>query len=146
MALAYAAGDSTIRRLISFAGTDHGEIARKYENDESFASVLREMIKNTQAPDGPIRFDLEASFKELIDNKDTLGLRENAERLADRSILLIGGWEDTSTTVDDFMLPLYRSLRNAGAEDVTFLVYHDGHGFGKVRDRIEKDVLTWINR
>jgi pimeloyl-ACP methyl ester carboxylesterase len=146
MALAYAAGDPTIRRLISFAGTDHGELARKYESDESFASMLREIIKNTQAPDGPIRFDFDASFKEIVDNKNIFGLRENANKLADRRILLIGGWEDTSTTVDDFMLPLYRSLKSAGAEEVTFLVYHDGHGFRKVRDRIEEDLLTWINQ
>ena len=146
MALAYAAGDSTVRRLISFAGTDHGEIARQYESNESFALMIREMIKKTQAPSGPVRFDLEASIKELVDNKNIFGLRENAERLADRSIMLIGGWEDTSTTVDDFLLPFYRSLKNAGAEDVTFLVYHDGHGFGQVRDRIEEDVLTWIHR
>jgi pimeloyl-ACP methyl ester carboxylesterase len=146
MAMAYAAADSSVRQLISIAGTDHGELAREYERNDSYASVLREMIKSTQAPAGPIRFDLEFGFKELIEGKEVFGLRENASQLADRSVLLIGGWEDVSTTVDQFMLPLYRSLKNAGAEDVTFLVYHDDHGFGQVRDRLAADIIAWLER
>lgn len=146
MSMAYAATDSSIRRLISIAGTDHGELARQYEASESYASALREMIKTTQAPTGPVRFDLEYSFKELVEGKEVFGLRENAGKLVDRSILLIGGWEDVSTTVDQFMLPLYRSLKRAGAEDVTFHVYHDDHGFGEVRDRLEEDILAWLER
>lgn len=146
MAMAYAATDSSVRRLISIAGTDHGEIIREYERNDSYASMLREMLRSTQAPKGPIRFDLEFGFRELMDGKEVYGLRENASKLVARAILLIGGWEDVSTTVDQFMLPLYRSLKKAGAEDVTFLVYHDDHGFGRVRDHLEADIVDWIER
>jgi pimeloyl-ACP methyl ester carboxylesterase len=144
MAMAYAAADTGVRRLISIAGTDHGEFIREFERNEAFASAIREALERTQAPEGPVRFDLELSLKELSEGRQVYGLRENAGRLSDRSILLIGGWEDVNTTVDQFMLPLYRSLKNAGAEDVTFLVYHDNHGFGQVRDRMAEDIAAWV--
>ncbi|MFC1572938.1 alpha/beta hydrolase family protein [Candidatus Eisenbacteria bacterium] len=146
MTMAYAATDPSVRRIVSIAGTDHGEFTREYERNESYASAMRDMLLSTQAPDGPVRFDFEFGIKELMDGKQIFGLRENAQKLADRSILLIGGWEDESTTIDQFMLPFYRSLKSAGAEDVTFLVYHDDHGFGQVRDRIEADIVDWIER
>ena len=144
--MAYAATDSSIRRLISIAGTDHGELIREVGRNDSYASRLREMLRSTQAPRGPIRFDLEAGLRELMEGQAVYGLRENAARLADRSILLIGGWEDTDITIEQYMLPLYRSLKSARAEDVTFLVYHDGHGFGRVRDRLAADIAEWIER
>jgi pimeloyl-ACP methyl ester carboxylesterase len=146
MTMAYAAGDTGVRRLISIAGTDHGEFIREFERNEAYASAIREMLERTKAPDGPVRFDLEFGLKELSEGRQVYGLRENAGRLSDRSILLIGGWEDVNTTVDQFMLPLYRSLKDAGAEDVTFLVYHDDHGFGHVRDQMAEDIAAWIAR
>lgn len=42
------------------------------------------------------------------------------------------------------MLPLYRDLQEAGADDVTFLVYHDNHGFARVRERIANDIRNWL--
>lgn len=78
---------------------------------------------------------MEADLRELAEHQDVYGLRENARNLADRSILMIGGWEDEQATVDQYLLPLYRALKRASAADVTFLVYHDNHGFSKVRGR-----------
>jgi hypothetical protein len=46
--------------------------------------------------------------------------------------------------VDRILLPFYRALEEKGAEDVTFLVYHDDHSFGKVRDGLASDIATWI--
>jgi pimeloyl-ACP methyl ester carboxylesterase len=144
MAMAYTAADTSIRRVISIAGNDHGYWIRRMQSDPQFAEDMRQMLMSTRAPEGPARFDLDAGLKELADHQDVYGLRENASRLADRSILLIGGWEDTQTTVEDVLLPLYRSLMAAGASDVTFLMYHDNHGFGTVRQQIAADVRQWL--
>lgn len=143
-ALAYAARDPRVRAVISVAGTDHGVFIREYERDESFAGMIATMLRSTQAPEGPVRFDQEATLRELRENQHVFGLQENAAALSDRSILLIGGWEDTNTTVEAHMLPLYRALRKAGTEDVTFLVYHDDHGFGQVRERVADAIREWI--
>lgn len=144
--MAYAARDARVRAVVSLAGTDHAELIREYERNPSFTERVDRILSGAQAPEGPARFDRVATLRELAENQDVFGLRENAARLADRRILLIGGWEDRNVTVDQHMLPLYRTLKEAGAEDVTFLVYHDNHGFGGVRERLAREVRHWLLR
>jgi len=144
MAMAYAARDTSVRRVISIAGNDFGEFARELQRSAAFAEGFRRMLRSTREPEGPARFDMEAGLKELVDRQDVYGLRENAANLADRSILLIGGWEDEQITIEQFILPLYRALRGAGAAKVTFLVYHTDHDFSNVRQRLASDIAGWL--
>jgi pimeloyl-ACP methyl ester carboxylesterase len=146
LALAYAARDPSIRRVISFAGNDFGEFARQMQRDAAFAEGMRAWLLSTRAPEGLARFDLDADLQELMAHPDIFGASENAEKLADRSILIFGGWEDQGPTIDQYQLPLYRALKGAGAEKVTFIVYHTDHSFGNVRHRLAADIVEWILR
>jgi pimeloyl-ACP methyl ester carboxylesterase len=144
MAMAYAAADPDVGRVVSIAGTDHGEFIRELQRNEAMASEIRAMLLSTRAPEGPVRFDVESGLRELAEGQEIFGLRENAAQLSNRRILLIGGWDDTGVTVDQHLLPLYRALKGAGAKDVTFLVYHDDHGFGQVREQMAADIGAWV--
>lgn len=146
MALAYAARDPSVHRIFSVAGTDHARLIRGYRADPRAREIVDAALAGTAAPEGPIRFDVEATLAELERGEGVYGLVENAPRLADRSLLLFGGWEDGKVTVDDTLLPLYRALRAAGADDVTFVTYHADHGFGNVREALHRDLLEWIRR
>lgn len=145
MALAYAAQDPTIKQIISIAGTDHGEFVREMHRNATFASGIREFLLSTKAPAGPVRFNLEEGFQELYDHQEIFGLRENASTLAERSILLIGGWDDMNVTIEDSLLPFYRSLKKSGGKDVTFIVYHTDHSFKFVLSELASDIATWIH-
>jgi len=144
MALAYASTDPTTKWVFSIAGTDHAQLIRKYQQDQEFAAFLRTTLSSTAAPYGPVRFDVEAALAELSENQQVFGLRENAASLAERSLLLIGGWDDQNVTVDEYLLPFYRELRKEGASDVKFLVFHDDHEFANVRMQISQAILEWI--
>ena len=144
MAMAYAAQDTSVRQVISIAGNDHGEFARETQRNATFTEDIRRWLWSTREPEGPARFDVEAGLKELVDRQDVYGLRENAANLADRSILLLGGWEDEQVTIDQFLLPLYRALKSAGSAKVTFLVYHTDHDFSNVRQRLASDIAGWL--
>jgi dipeptidyl aminopeptidase/acylaminoacyl peptidase len=85
-------------------------------------------------------------FGDLRDTGNVYVLRETATRVADCSILLIGGWEDSNVTVEQTVLPYYRALKKAGAQDVTFLVYHTDHTFLSVSQRLASDIRDWLNR
>jgi pimeloyl-ACP methyl ester carboxylesterase len=146
VAMAYAAQDPRIRRVISIAGNDYGEFIREFQRNPEMAEAFREMLLGTRAPAGPARFDMEADLRELLGRQDVYGSRENAAKLADRSILIIGGWEDSLVTVDQYLLPFYRALKRAGAADVTFLVYHADHGFGSVRAKLASGIRDWLLR
>jgi uncharacterized protein len=145
LAVAYAATDPGIRQVISIAGTDHGWFIRQMQKSVEMASTIRRMWEQARAPDGPVRFDPDGFWQELVEGQHTYGLRENAARLADRRILLIGGWEDWQITIDDVLLPLYRALKAAEAKDLTFSTYHADHGFGAVRARLAEDIAAWIH-
>ena len=146
LAMAYAARDPSVRQVISIAGNDFGEFARETQRNAAFAEVVRSWMLSTHAPEGPAHFDYDAGLRVFVDQQDVYGLRENAANLADRSILLLGGWEDEQVTIDQFLLPLYRALRGAGAAKVTFLVYHTDHEFSNVRQRLASDIADWLLR
>lgn len=145
MVLAYAAQDHSVKALVSIAGTDHGQLIRQYLSDPELAARIDAGLAS-MAAEGPIRFDVDATLRELADGRAIYGLRENASELADRSLLMFGGWEDVNTTVDDFLLPLYRALRSSGATDVTFTVFHTDHGFGNVRPELYARIRDWLVR
>ncbi|MEJ2218201.1 MAG: hypothetical protein P8099_16450 [Gemmatimonadota bacterium] len=96
------------------------------------------------APNGPVRGDAEFFYDEMVEGQQTYGLRENAGALADRRILMVGGWDDRNVTIEYALLPVYRALKANGADDVTFLAYQDGHGFRRVRDELAADLATWL--
>jgi pimeloyl-ACP methyl ester carboxylesterase len=144
MAMVYATQDPSVRRVVSIAGADFGELAREYQRNAAFAEEFRVYNLSTHRPEGPVDFDFDEGLKEWYDHQEIYGLRENAGKLADRSILLLGGWEDQQVTIDQYLLPLYRTLRGAGAAKVTFIVYHTDHNFVNVRQRLASDIASWL--
>jgi pimeloyl-ACP methyl ester carboxylesterase len=151
LAMAYAASDTSVRYVVSCACNDFGQFGRDVSQHRMVARNVRmeavlDYLWSTQAPLGPARFDPQACLEELIDHPEVFGLRENAARLADRSILMFGGWEDEGPNIENYQLPLYRTLKAAGAKDVTFIVYHTTHNFSNVRQRLASDIARWIHR
>ena len=81
--MAYAAADPEVHRVISIAGNDLGWLIRKMQTDPQYSEAMLQMLLNTRAPDGPVRFDVEAGIRELAEHQDIFGLRENSSHLAD---------------------------------------------------------------
>ncbi len=153
MAMVYAARHPDVRRLISIAGYDCGEMVGGLLAAPDAASARRLIPDYMQIGGGPstggppVRIlDFDTAFEGVRRSGNVYNLRDTAPGLVDCSILLIGGWEDTVVTVDQTVLPFYRALKKAGAKDVTFLVYHSGHQFGQVGQRLASDIQHWLNR
>jgi len=146
VAMAYAARDSSVRRVISLAGADHGEYARMVRRDGNYATALRERLAGARAPEGPVRFEVEALIRRALDHEVAYGHQENAPRLSDRAILLLGAWDDTETRLETMVLPMYRALKREPTSDVAIIVYPDDHSFGKSRERLASDIREWLVR
>ena len=145
MVMVYAAKDQQVRRLISISGADVGETVAALLGDPEKAKSFRELLS---APGkSPVRIaGFDATLNELRRTGNVYALRETAPAVADRSILLVGGWEDGTVTVEQTVLPYYRALKKAGAQDVRFLVYHADHRFGSVSQRLASDIRDWLVR
>ena len=144
MGLTFSANHPEIKRIISIAGTDHGEFIREYLRNESMAKMINDIFDRLKAPEGPARFGGHKALQELIDNVNLYDLRLSACRLADREILLIGGWDDVNVTIENHLLPLYRVLKRENAQNVEFIAYHTDHSFANVRDKLAEDIIKWI--
>jgi pimeloyl-ACP methyl ester carboxylesterase len=144
MALVYAAGHPEIPRVLSIAGTDHGELARAYQGSPALAATIDAMFEELKAPSGPVQFEGKEAMKELTQNPAPYDLRLRAEVLADRDILLIGGWDDLNVTIEDHLLPFYRALVASHAPRVHIVALQDDHAFEKSREELEQIVADWI--
>jgi dipeptidyl aminopeptidase/acylaminoacyl peptidase len=149
MALTYAALHPDVRAVFSIAGTDHGEFMREYERNPEFAKTMDEGFVSLAAPDGPVRFDKGGPPKEIaaigIEHiEPALDLRKSAPLLAPKRILLIAGWDDPNVTVDHHILPFYRALQEAQAQNVRLVAFQDDHAFKKSRADIAQVVRDWI--
>jgi len=144
MALAYSANHPEIRRIFSIAGTDHGEFAREYERNPAFADMISAEFEELKFPTGPVHFEGREAVKELTRDPDLYDLRLGAASLADRDILLIGGWDDPYVTIEHHVLPLYRALVKASARKVQIIAFQDNHAFERSREELAAIVIRWV--
>lgn len=144
MALTFAAQHPEILRVVSLAGTDHGEFAREYSRNPSMAQMMDSSFDKLKAPEGPIQFEGRGVLKKLAANPDPFDLRLSAGKLITRDILLVGGWDDEQVTIDRHLLPLYRALKGRGATRVTFVAYQTDHSFRNVREELAAQLIQWM--
>ena len=144
LGMAYTATHPKIKRVFSIAGNDHGQFARDYLQDNAFAEMVDTMFDRMKIPRGPVNFEGKGTIKRLLENPAEYDLRIAAPDLATRDILLIGGWDDTKVTIDNYLLPLYRTLKQAGASKVRFVAFQTDHWFSNVRDELAREIIQWI--
>jgi len=144
MALTYAASHPEVQRVFSIAGTDHGEFAREYRRNQAMASQLDSMFEQLKRPNGPINFDGKGALKRLADDPSPYDLRLAAPKLADRDILLVGGWDDLNVSIENLLLPVYRVLKKANAVKVKFIALQSDHSFRNVRNELATNLIQWI--
>lgn len=148
MALTYAASHPEVTAVFSVSGTDHGEFMREYIRDADYRSLVDDIFDEMAAPNSPWRLAPDATPREIAERDldiDPYDLRLAAPSLADRHLLLIGGWDDINVKVDNHLLPLYRVLQSEGARHASIVAFQDGHGFEKVRDELATAILRWMD-
>jgi len=144
MALAYAAGHPEIKRIFSIAGTDHDEFAREYMRNSTFSEMIDAMFEELKFPTGPVHFEGKEAIKVLTQNPDPYDLRLSATALANRDILLIGGWDDLNVTIEQHILPFYRALIDANARKLQIIAFQDNHAFERSREELAATVVRWV--
>lgn len=148
MAMTYAIKHPEIKMLISIAGNDWGQWFDDYLRNPEMKETTDQNIKKAIEA-GILRMEPSATPWEMAEagadklDRD-LYVIKNAYRLADRTILIIGGWDDTGPTMERYILPLYRALKEAKAQSVQITGFQDDHTFGKSRDELARVIINWI--
>lgn len=149
MALTYAARHPEMTTVFSVAGTDHGEFMREYARNPEMQEMVDDMFAGLADPDGPVRFAKGGTPKEIAEMKiielnPTYHLRKSAPLLAQKDILLIGGWDDVRVTIDHNILPLYRALKNEKTKNVRIVAFQDDHSFKNSKAELALTIIDWL--
>jgi uncharacterized protein len=150
MALTYAAYHPEVTTVFSIAGSDQTEFMKVYTSNQEIKKMIDISFADFTYPKGHVRFDTGASLQEIaeagIDKINPIyDLKKCAPLLASKDILLIGGWDDKQTTMEAFILPLYRSLQNESAKNVRLIAFQDNHYFRNSREILAHTVIEWLN-
>jgi len=149
MALTYAAYHPDVKVVFSIAPSDQTEFMKVYTSNPEIKKMIDQVHADLAFPKGHLRFNVGALPQEVafagIDNINPIyDLKKCAPLLATKDILLIGGWDDKQTTMEVFILPLYRALQNEGAKNVRFIAFQDDHYFQKSRSELAEAVINWL--
>jgi alpha/beta superfamily hydrolase len=144
IALTAATGDSSIKYVISIAAADLSVIARLAEKSEEFKSMFIETM-NDRYINGPVKGPGgKETLEELLANADKYDLVKHAEDLSGKSLLIIGGWKDQSSTLEEHVLPLIRALQEQGAEMIEKVVLDANHTFEGKREELATVLINWL--
>ena len=150
MALGYASGRPEITAVFSIAGNDHGEFFREYARNPQMKKMIDEDFDALAAPGGTVRFVPGDLPKEIFaTGTDRLNpifdLRKCAPGLAQKDILLVGGWNDRQVAIEKIVLPFYRALEKAAAKNVKIVAFQDDHYFKDSREELAATLIEWLH-
>jgi dipeptidyl aminopeptidase/acylaminoacyl peptidase len=149
MAMTYAIKHPEIKSVFTIAGVDWGEYYEEYLRNPEFKKLTDDNMARLANSSGQVRLDKEALPDEItkggiIKLDSAYFLRKSAPRLADKDILIVGGWDDPQATVDQYILPLYRAIKKEKAQNVQIIAFQDNHFFGKSRPELAAAIVKWI--
>jgi len=142
LALETAVHEASIRCTASIAGVNLGArgktVAAHPELREAFIAGL-------DAGTGPLAGARgTALLEEVIENADSWDLVAQAPVLAQRHLLLIGGYRDTVVPLANNQEPLVEALRALDAPHVSELVLDADHAFSSSRIVLARALLAWL--
>jgi uncharacterized protein len=144
IALESAIRNNEITEIVSIANDDHSVSLKKTITDLEFRKNYQQFIAKSFGPEGPFRGNLKAQFEYNTANVDQFDLVKNADKLKDRKILFIVGWQDNTCPLEITTLPLYRKLLQLNAGDVSIKGFESDHRFSKKIDDITNTIFDWI--
>lgn len=144
IAILHAARDTSVQRVLSIAGADHGTYARRLREEPGYRDAIRGVLAGARAPQGPVRLDPDAIIDDIVANESRYSHPQHAPRFAGRAVLLVGGWDDRTCLIERELLPMYRALKAVPGSHASIIAYPDGHSFSASRGQLAEDILVWL--
>jgi len=137
-----AVREPDVRKIFAISGRDFSQEARKIEQDSEYAEEVTSNLAAIRVPKGPVNYrdDL---LSDLVENQAIFETEQQIPYLTDRDILLMGGWDDEISRIEDHILPAYRSLSKQGIK-VSIAAFQDDHEFSQSKDKITQVIVNWL--
>jgi uncharacterized protein len=110
-----------------------------------FRDLFEQRILDPPIREGLVRaISAAAIVDELLADPYAFDPVHRAAELADKPVLVVGGWRDPGIRVEDWIAALIRALRDAGNDRVTPVTLDDGHNFTATRPALRAAVTAWL--
>lgn len=146
MSMLYAVYHSEVNKVISISGGDLGILADIIKVDTNLFNRYSDFFQSIERPEGPVDFEYDKPLNELMENQDYFYILKHTQELANTDILMTGGLDDQTVSLEKMVLPLYRALRKNRNIKVEFNVYQTDHSYSNVRSQLIDDIINWIKR
>jgi len=147
LALSAAVHNSEIKKIIAVVGgNDLSIYLQKMKKDSVFRTALEKRIASAAIPNGPIKGDsayIHNYFNLIIPNYEYFDIIKNADRFSNKNILFITAWLDTTVPMEEFIIPVYRYLKNMSPELVSIKAFETDHYFTNKRDELANSIADW---
>jgi pimeloyl-ACP methyl ester carboxylesterase len=144
LSIAVAADVEFIRGVIFIAGANMHYLISEMEKQTDFGKQFAEGMRQWYSSPQGRGTDFNSVLKEVIAKKEKFDIIKHASRIADRKIVIIGGWQDKKSNLEDHILPFYRALTKAGAKNISPFILDDNHDFKRERFSIQNIISTWL--
>jgi len=142
LALETAVHDDSIHCVASIAGVNLGALGQAVV---AHPEIRGAVTAGLEAGTGPLVGTSGAALvDEITAHADSWDVTAQAPALAQRHLLLVGGYRDTTVPLADNQEPLVAALRAAGAPHVSELVLDDDHAFSGHRIALARALLAWL--
>lgn len=123
----------------------------EYKRNPEMQKMIDKMFNDLKAQPEKVRFARGGTPKEIAEMKiielnPTYHLLKSAPLLAQKDILLIGGWADHNVSIENIILPLYRALKNEEAKTVRIVAFQDDHSFKNSGEGLAQTIIEWIKK
>jgi uncharacterized protein len=149
MAMTYAANHPEISTVFTFGGNDQGKFFEEYIRNPEMKKMIDGGFSDIASNPEIARFEEGKMPWEIvetgIDKLDpAIFIYKSAALLAKKNILLICGWDDELTTIDNYTLPLYRALKKEKAQNVKIVAFQDDHYFKETKEEVAQTIIDWL--
>lgn len=135
--------NAAISRIFCISGRDFGAEARRIDQNPEYKREVFSNLESIRKPVGSVNFK-DNVLDDLIKNQEMLDPRNLTPGLKDYEILLVGGWNDEVSSLDDHLIPFYRSLIEYGNQRVHIEALNTDHEFSNHKSQLVKLIVDWI--
>lgn len=144
MSMLYAVHHPEIKRVLSISGGDLGILADIIKADSTLLTEYSDFFRSIRKPNGPVEFEYSSPIDELTKNQDYFYILKQVKRLANTDILMTGGLDDKTVSLEKMVLPLYRALKKNENQKVKCIIYQTNHSYKDVTSKLLQDIIEWV--
>jgi uncharacterized protein len=134
-----------VTRIVSIAGTNLKITADKIAADTAYR---RNHLQALKAGEKVIRgiMNGEEIHEWILAHKNEIDLLNTVDAISDKKILLIGGWDDNLSPIEENLIPLYRSFQRIKGSNCKIRLLETNHSFSNVLPELQQCILNWVKK